>query len=205
MRRYLVGATVTAETPPTAIEIQEAARARADRQSHELIVTRERAANWSKGIGALLVAALAFSLIKGRDDLTEVDPKWAGAVGVALVLAAALATVAAYSLFRASYGPLEPLKDVTDHAEAVSTMTALKTGLGFAVAAFVLLLVAVGATWYGPDADGPRIKVTGKDIDWCGVPQTTSSGVLKLKVDGQPVNIDLSDVDRIEAVDSCPD
>ncbi len=84
-----------------------------------MILPRERAANWSKGVGALLVAALAFSLIKGRDDNTSLGPKLGAGVGICLVLAAVLATIAAYKLFRACYGPLTAISDsVTDHQEA---------------------------------------------------------------------------------------
>lgn len=176
-------------------------------RSAELTLTRERAANWSKGIGALLVAALAFSLIKGRDDLTSLDPEWARRVGYFLAASTVLATVAAYKLFRASYGPLKPLAPgVTDHQEATATMHALICGLGLAVLAFVGLLGAVALTWYGPDAQGPRIAVTDKDgTVWCGEPTTISSGGLRLKVKGQEMRFDLGTITRLDALDTCPE
>lgn len=189
---------------PDEIRAQSAERAR--RQSAELILTRERAANWSKGVGALLVAALAFSLIKGRDDLTSLDPRWAAGVGICLVVATVLATIAAYKLFRASYGPLAALSDsVTDHQEATSTMRSLGWGLGLSVLAFAALLGAVGATWYGPDAEGPRVSVTGEDgTVWCGEPKETDNGTITLSVKGQQMDFDLDALSRIEAVDTCP-
>lgn len=176
-------------------------------QSAELILTRERAAQWSKGIGALLVAALAFSLIKGRDDLTSLDPEWARLVGYCLAAATLLATIAAYKLFRASFGPLKPLAPgATDHQEATATMRALICGLGLTVLAFVGLLGAVALTWYGPDAQGPRIAVTDKDgTVWCGEPMNTSSGDLRLKVKGQEMKFDLDTVTRLDALDTCPE
>lgn len=188
-------------------EIRARVQERAKRQSLELSLTRERAANWSKGVGALLVAALAFSLIKGRDDLTSLDPAWARSVGICLAVAALLATIAAYQLFRASFGPLRALADnVTDHQEATATMRALTCGLGVSVLAFAVLLGAVGATWYGPSADGPAIAVTDQDgTVWCGEPQETRGGELVLSVDGQRVKFDFDTVLLLEAIETCSD
>ncbi|WP_176460623.1 hypothetical protein [Rhodococcoides fascians] len=175
-------------------------------QSAELALTRERAANWSKGIGALLVAALAFSLIKGRDDLTGLDPKWAIGVGGCLATATVIAAFAAYKLFRASYGPLKPLKsEVTDHQEATSTMHALMCGLVATAFAFIALLAAVALTWYGPDAEGPKMAVTDDGgIVWCGEPTKTGSGDLTLQVKGQQMKFDLDTISRLDVADSCP-
>lgn len=191
---------------PSADEIAARVAERAQRQSSELALTRERAAKWSKGIGALLVAALAFSLIKGREDLTSLDPQWAYGVGGCLAAATLLATISAYKLFRASYGPLKPLADdVSDHQEATATMNALVCGLVTTVLAFVALLAAVALTWYGPDAKGPKTSVADEyGTVWCGDPKKTSSGRLTLDVSGQHMVFDLDTVTRIDAVDTCP-
>jgi len=191
---------------PSANEILARIEERTRRQSAELLLTRERAAAWSKGIGALLVAALAFSLIKGRDDLTSLDPAWAERVGYCLVGATVFATVAAYKLFRASYGPLKPLADdVSDHLESTRTMRALICGLVTTVFAFAALLAAVAITWYGPDAKGARISVTDEDgAVWCGEPKETHGGDLVLQVKGQLMEFDLDVVSRLDAVEDCP-
>ena len=173
-------------------------------QAAELTTVRSRAANWSKGIGALLIAALAFSLVRGRSDLTGLDPRWAIVVGVFLVSAVLVAAVAAALLFRASYGPLGPTTS-PDHTESRRTMRALAWGLGLSCAAFALLLAAVAVTWYGPAADGPALRVIdAQGTDWCGTAVSSGGGAVVLQVSGQEIAVDLSSASMVSPVESCP-
>jgi len=205
--RLAVGGAGMSNLPDfSAAEISALIAERDRLQSAELALTRERAANWSKGMGALLVAALAFSLIKGRDDLTQLDPGWAKGVGACLAGAVMLAALAAYQLFRASYGPLKPLTpEVTNHEEATATMHALIRGLVATALAFLGLLAAVALTWYGPDAEGPKMVVTDQyGTVWCGRPIQTGAGDLILEVKGQQIEFDLGKVMGLGTLDTCP-
>lgn len=172
----------------------------------ELSLTRGRATSWAKGVGALLVAGLAFTLVKGRSELTDLAPECAGLVGALLLAAVGSAVVAAYYLFSAAYGRLgaDP-PGITDHALAVRTMNDTRIGLRWAIAGAVALLGAVAVTWYGPAAEGPRLEVVdGTGASWCGEPTRTSNGVLTLSVSGQEVQVNLTTAARVSPVVSCP-
>lgn len=186
-------------------QIRAAAEKRRRDREAELALTRGRATNWAKGIGAVLVVGLAFSLVKGRTDLNDLDQGFAIAVGGLLLVAVVTACVAAVFLFRAAYGRLETVSGaVTDHKLAVQTIHDLRTGLWWALAGTALLLGAVGVTWYGPSADGPRLEVVDAGgTSWCGEPVRTGAGILTLKVRGQEVQIDLMKANQVMPVESC--
>lgn len=190
---------------PSAHQIREEALRRRKALDGELALARGRATSWAKGVGALLATGLAFGLVKGRSDLTDLAPGFAVAVGVLLILAIAVAAVAAYFLFRAAYGRLGAAPpEITDHTLVVQTMADLRIGLRWAVAGVTALLLSVGLTWYGPAAEGPRLNVVDADgASWCGQPVRTSSGVLTMKIDGQEVRLDMTEAVQITPVASC--
>jgi NADH:ubiquinone oxidoreductase subunit 5 (subunit L)/multisubunit Na+/H+ antiporter MnhA subunit len=180
-------------------------RTRQQREA-ELTLTRTRAASWSKGIGALLAAGLTFSLIKGRSEVNDLAQPYAVAVGVLLALGILLAMVTAFYLFRASFGRLTPTPAGTpDRTLARETMRDLRVGLVVALGGAVLLVVAVGLTWYGPSSSGPQIEVIEQSgATWCGEPVRASSGRMTLQSDGQEVEFDVTTVARLRAVPACP-
>lgn len=172
----------------------------------ELPLARGRANSWAKGVGALLVAGLAFSLVKGRSELGDLAPVFAGVVGALLLTSVGLAAIGAYYLFGAAYGRLgaDP-PGIADHALAVRTINDTRTGLRWAIAGAVALLGAVAVTWYGPAAEGLRLNVVdGTGASWCGEPTRTSNGVLTLSVGGQEVQVDLTTAARVTPIASCP-
>lgn len=193
-------------TGPSARQIMDEARRRRTRREDELALTRGRATSWAKGIGALLAAVLAFGLVKGRSDITGLAPRAAAGVGVLLLLSLGIALVAVHFLFRAAYGRLRPVPPgTTDHELAVETMADLRSGLRWAATGTAVLVCAVGLTWYGPAAQGPRLHVVDStSVSWCGDPVRTLAGVLTLNSAGQEVQIDLATARQLQAVASCP-
>lgn len=190
----------------SARQIHEDAARRRKALDAELALTRGRATSWAKGIGALLAAGLTFSLVKGRSELTDLAPGFAVAVGVLLIAAIAVATVAVYFLLSAAYGRLGDVPpETTDHTLAVQTMDDLRSGLRWAVLGVVVLLLSVGVTWFGPAADGPSLQVVhAGGTSWCGEPIRTDGGILTLEVDGQEVQLDLAEVAQLLPLASCP-
>lgn len=182
-----------------------AARQRKDLEA-ELELTRGRATSWAKGIGALLAAGLAFSLVKGRSDISDLSTVAAVIVGVLLLIAMVVAVIAVYFLFRAAYGRLQPVASGrSDHELAVETMADLRVGLWLAAVGTVMLLGAVGLTWYGPEAQGPKLQIVeAGGVYWCGDSVRTIDGLLTLETEGQEVQIDLTTVAQLRAVTSCP-
>lgn len=190
----------------SARQITDEATRRRKHLEKELELTRERATSWAKGIGALLATALAFSLVKGRSDITDLAPGAASAVGALLLGALLVAGVAVHFLFRAAYGRLRPvLPETSDHELAIETMADMRIGLRLAVAGTTMLVAAIGLTWYGPAAAGPQLQVVDSGGEsWCGDPIRTVDGVLTLAASGQEVNVDLTTAVQIRSLTLCP-
>ena len=171
----------------------------------ELALTRGRATSWAKGVGALLVAGLAFTLIRGRSDVAELAIGFSVAVGVLLLVAVLVAIVAAYYLFGAAYGRLHPNPlETSDHELANETMKDLRTGLVWALLGGLALVSAIAVTWYGPAADGPQLRIVdARGAEWCGEPVRTDGGVVTLKIKSQEVPVDTANAASISAVSSC--
>lgn len=149
-------------TPPgeDARAIRREVARRQQLQEQELGVVRARASNWGKGLAALMAGVLAFGLIKGRSDISELPLLPAVTIGALLVLVCICVLVAATQIFRAAFGSLKPSKLTrTDHEEAESSMSALRRGLIAAFGGFALLVVAVGITWYWPAPPPPALQV----------------------------------------------
>ncbi|SDD80215.1 hypothetical protein [Glycomyces harbinensis] len=174
--------------------------------AEELLLSRTRAASWAKGVGAVLVVGLAFSLVKGRSDISALAPAWAIAVGAVLAFTVVLSAVTAYYLFQAAYGPLKSVPPATTDRElSDTTMRNLRKGLVSACVAVAALMVGVAISWYGPAARGPFLEVSeDSGGTWCGKPVHIDNGVLALESNGQKVTIDLDEVARLRPVTSCP-
>ena len=133
--------------------------------STELPRVRDAAVAWRNGLGALLVALVSFSLIKGRSDIGQVAPGWAAVIGVLLLGALIIGATGALLLIRAAHGPLpsptrkpSPIR-AADHREARSAARALRRGVAATVSCALLLAAAVGTTWYGPERDPPSVRI----------------------------------------------
>lgn len=176
----------------------------------ELERVRASAVAWRNGLGALLGGLVGFSLIKGRTEVDDLARPWAAAVGVLLAAAIAAGTFGGMRLLRAAHGRprMTPVAEVTgglarDHAAAHAAVRDLALGIRGALACMVLLVAAVGLTWYGPAKDGPVLRVTVPGATVCGQVVSTSGG--KTVLDGATgmVTVDLTQAMAIQAVESC--
>ncbi|WP_440086030.1 hypothetical protein [Streptosporangium sp. LJ11] len=176
----------------------------------ELPRVREAAAAWRNGLGGLLAALIGFSLVKGRTDVGQLDRGWAVVVGVLLLVALVVGAVAALLLIRAAHGRPSvastrtlPPRRAADHLEALVSAAAMRRGIALTLLCAALLVAAVGATWYGPEAGKPSLSVTSPAGTTCGSVVRVGGGRAVLKTKTGEVTADLSAATAIEAVEKC--
>jgi hypothetical protein len=90
-----------------------------------------------------------------------------------------------------------------EHAEAVDSARALVAGLVLGLMCTVMLVGAVGTTWYGPAKDKPRIAVDTEAGVRCGEVIRLRAGLLTLKTETGETEVDLRSATGMRAVDSC--
>lgn len=188
-----------------------AARERGRLLAAELPRVREAAAAWRNGLGGLLAALVGFSLIKGRSDVSQLARSWAAWVGILLLAALIAGAAGAMLLIRAASGrpsvmPVHELlsRNAADHIEAVTAAAALRRGIALTLICAALLVAAVGATWYGPQRNGPVLQVTTPSGTFCGPAVALSDGNLTLRTAGGQVVVDLEEAAAIQAAAHCP-
>jgi len=204
--------------PGPAPQAAQVRRARSMRRAleQELGRVREVAAAWRNGLGALLAGLIGFGLIRGRSDIGQLAPGWSAAAGVLLVTALSVGTVGAFCLLRAAHGrpyarrlsgtdnatgrPLE----VEDHDEALASARVLRTGIALTCLCTVLLVTAVGVTWYAPPKDPPQLLIRQGGTTLCGEVVATRPGTVVLQVDGVAVTVGLSRTESVTPVTACP-
>lgn len=202
---------------PAAPRDRRAARATRELLADELTRVRAAALAWRNGLGALLAGLVGFGLIKGRSDVTQLQPVAAGIVGVLLVLALGCGFVAAVLLLRAAHGLPRKARvgDVIDRAaedpalagrlaEASAAGRSLRYGVALFAACTTLLCAAVGLTWYGPSKDAPRVQVLfAGGSAHCGEVISLDAGRLTLKTAAGSIVLDLGRAAGMSAVESC--
>jgi hypothetical protein len=177
----------------------------------ELPRVREAATAWRNGLGGLLAALVAFSLIRGRSDVGQLAERWAVVVGVLLAAALLTGAAGALLLLRAAHGRpavtsanelLPP--PVGDHIEALDSAQALRRGISLTLGCALLLLSAVATTWYGPERTGPMTQVTTPVGTFCGSTVRIAHGTLVLKTAAGEVTVDLARASSLRASSACP-
>ncbi|MFF8534536.1 hypothetical protein ACN6K9_003538 [Streptomyces sp. SAS_267] len=133
----------------------------------ELPRVRAAALAWRNGLAALLAGLVGFGLVKGRSDVSGLDEHWAAAVGGLLLTALLLGASAAVWLMSAAHGLPRvvavdrlPSRTAADHDEAVRSAKRRRRGIAATFGCAAALVAAVGATWYGPAAAPPGVRVT---------------------------------------------
>ncbi|MFI2433099.1 hypothetical protein [Streptomyces sp. NPDC018693] len=177
----------------------------------ELERIRSAAVAWRNGLGGLMVGLIGFGLVKGRSDITQLSPAPGIAVGVLLALAAVTGAVAAWWVLRAAHGmprvlPADrlPGRVADEHGQATAAARDLRRGSALVVAHAVVLIAAVGVTWYGPARAKPRIEVVTPDVTACGVVRLVENGTMTVRSGSADLRVPLGEVLSLSAVDSCP-
>lgn len=197
--------------PPAEPRHAAAAQERYGLLAGELERVRTAAAAWRTGMAGLLAALAGFGLVKGRTDLGQLAPPWPVVTGVLLLAAAVAGGAGAIRLLRAAHGrpsftTLDPALPgvVADHLAAGAALRDLRRGIGATLACAALLVAAVGATWYGPGKDGPRLRVQQPGSVLCGSVVGLDQGRLTLKTEAGQVTVDLARALTVQPVDRCP-
>ncbi|MGW6202633.1 hypothetical protein ACWF9B_03145 [Streptomyces sp. NPDC055089] len=176
----------------------------------ELPRVREAALAWRNGLGVLLAGLIGFGLVKGRSDISQLASAWAAAVGFLLLAALIAGTAGALLLVRAAHGsPLRaPARNpqparIADHIEALAAAGALRLGVLATVSCTLLLVAAVGTTWYGPAREKPSILVQTPTGPVCGAVVRLDRGVLVLKTAGGEQRVNMRTAKGLASVDAC--
>lgn len=187
------------------------AKSRGRFQRTELERIRNAALAWRNGLAGLLAAITGFGLIKGRADITALNPVWSGIAGVLLLIALAVGLLGALALLRAAHGlpAVRPARglggwETEEHREAVAAARSLRRGIVGALACAVVLVVAVGVTWYGPARDtGSYLRIVTRSGAWCGRSVSLTGGRLGLEAPRGPIVLLPSDISSITSVPTC--
>lgn len=196
---------------------RRAARATRELLAGELARVRAGALAWRNGIGALLAGLIGFGLIKGRSDVTQLEPVAAVVVGGLLLAALIVGSVAAVLLMRAAHGrpwavSVRQVVDTTAEdpdetgrlAEAEASTRSLTKGVVLSFVCTALLCAAVGLTWYGPARLKPRIEVRQTNgAVLCGEVISLAGGVLVIKTTQGQVTVDLAQANGLNPVAAC--
>jgi hypothetical protein len=176
----------------------------------ELALVRSAASAWRNGLAALIAGLVGFGLIKGRSDIGELAPRWSAAVGILLAAGLAIGGVAAFLLMRAAYGrpPRAEQTDQTslaasDHLEALRAARNLWWGILLMVVFVVLLVTALGITWYGPGRAEPRLRIRTDGGEMCGRVALAQRGQLTIDTVAGRVVVDMDRVTAMRPVDAC--
>lgn len=110
------------------------------------------------------VCPVTYKLSPGP-SATNADLK-AALVGTLLLVAFLAGAVGALLLIRAANGPpsITPtsrslMRSVADHGEALAAARALRCGIALTLGCVILLVAAVGVTWYGPVRDQTELQI----------------------------------------------
>ncbi|WP_052391041.1 hypothetical protein [Streptomyces sp. NRRL B-24484] len=179
----------------------------------ELTRVRTAAVAWRNALGAPFVALIGFGLVKGRSDVSLIDPVWAAAVGVLLLAAFGSGVIAALSLIRAANGRprVVEVRDLLghagsiDHVEALLSAAALQRGIRLTVGCSVFVAAALGSTWYAPAARPPAIEFnTPSAGPVCGAVRPAGQGRVTVNTDSGTVTVLLAEVTSMRVVEVCP-
>jgi hypothetical protein len=186
--------------------------------SQELPAIRAMADSWRKGLAGLLAAVVGFTLIRGRTDLTQLQPCYAITVAVLLGLTLVVGGFAAYQILGAAHGwprpiPINPGKrsddttvtPLTSHDVAMKSLSGLRQGMTAAVISAILLVAAIAITWFGPGKQPAGLLVTDSSgTITCGTVKQTDNGRVTLQTSAGAVVVDLTGAKHVAAVDDCP-
>ncbi|MEU3252234.1 hypothetical protein [Streptomyces sp. NPDC006997] len=144
----------------------------------------------------------------------QLAPGWSAGAGVLLVAALAVGGAGAFCLPRAAHGRpyarrLSASDDPTgrpleDDDEALASARFLRTGITLTCLCTVLLVTAVGVTWYAPPKDPPRLLIRQGTTTLCGEVVSARRGTVVVETGGVAMTVDLSRAESVTPVATCP-
>ena len=128
------------------------------------------------------------------------------------MVALAVGILGVLALLRAAHGlpAVRPTKglgrwDTAEHREAVAAARSLRRGITGALACAVVLVIAVGVTWYGPSRNnGSYVRLVTRSGSWCGNTANLAGSRMRLEAPSGPVVPPVSDVLDITSAKTCP-
>lgn len=198
-----MGLTVEPGPPGTPATRRRAEELRAlDRGQLDRV--RATAEKWRDGLAVLLGLIAVVGVVKGREDVQELDDPARFVVGALILLALACAAAGTVLAARAAFGlprrhwltgeadELDELRET----QAADAARDLRLAVVLTLGTLALLAAAVGLTLYAPGAepDEPVLRVRSPESgEVCGTVERSEAGQLTLKtVDGE-VTVDLAD------------
>lgn len=182
----------------------------------QLTDVRKCAENWRNGLAAMIGLITGFSVIKGPEDVSGLEPWAAITVGVLILLSISVATYGAWKSVAAAYGTPRVITSRDFHKEggidglklvlATQAVKDLLHARRATIAALVLLTAAVGFTWYGPHPKSAILEVERKSLPKvCGKLISSADGYMDIQPShSQAVRVYMKDVVKVSVVEECP-
>lgn len=193
---------------------------RADNLQFEALgLVRAAAEKWAASLLAILGLTGTVLVVKGRDDLTELDFLYQVVVAVLLLLGVGAAAVATFLAARAAQGTPEEVTWPSgaklrrwEHEQARSARRKLMWSRRVTLVAVAFIVLAVGVTWFGEGSDSAAsasvIVQTADGVTVCGkVADAAGPGNVHLAVrDGDSTtHVQMREARSIVSVTACPE
>jgi len=184
--------------------------------STQLDDVRKTAENWRNGLVALVGAIIGFSMIKGPNDVSGLDYWAMNTVGLLLLAAFGCAISGTWSSLTAAFGSPSTMTRDAFHDQggmdgyrltlATDAATKLHCAQVATIITLVLLVGAVGLTWYGPRAKAVILDVGRlSSPNVCGTLLSSSNGYIDIKPsESEAVRLRMTDLATLTAVAKCP-
>jgi hypothetical protein len=210
--------TLAPGPPPTDPQVAAAAQALRAAGPKQLADIRAAAEKWIGGLTALFSLFGLAGLVTSRSTLTSLATGWQVLIAIGVVVAAALAGLAIYRIYRAAYGwPVT--RPVNNDRELLAWYAAqeaaprvqaacLRDGVRAAGGALVALIITAGLLLLAPSKTPtvPFVQVTLTDgSQVCGtlLPATPGATLIRRAGDGNSVNLAPRSIEAETVVAAC--
>ena len=181
----------------------------------QLANVRKTAENWRNGFVSIIGLVTVFSVIKGPTSINNLD-KWASyTVGLLILLTLTSASFGAWSSLIAAYGipkiinrsGFRRLGGIHGYRFdlAKKSVSRLKQAQLAMILALILLMGALGLTWYGPRSTAVIIEIERQTLPKvCGELLLSNDGYIDIKLSSsQPLRVQMTDIVRLSVLEKC--